>query len=573
MDGSTDDYGAINAIINAIPDRVRPLPSGAPWEHSGSYVIYIPPSTTECVIGTKLTIPAEKNITFITDSPSGAVLKYTGASNFALEFLPGSIAKSIGCINLGIRNGGISVVGTNGGDIRFDNVYFYNTPDFGLYFVDGPDYTDGDEYINPGDFTGTGSGVNTVFVTMDKCQFHYCNKGLGVVATTVLLFNCFKPRFNGTTNAPMTLDCTGVTVTEPEFQGVVNSTTVPYVHFPLTNPTAHIFFNGGRFGSEEFSITAPDARSFAPPDSSILFGEFGAYSAPAQVASNIVFKQLVCEGDNAAPKDTDHLVWLAGDVRRLKFEDSTFTNYQNDLINEVAFDADGTVAQECEFRNCEKQVTSIGEWFSSGGQGWTRTEERIEFPQTDSPSASVSTTTDTFVDGDVTVGTDRITLTAHGFVSSQQVQLTTTGTLPTGLSLATNYYVKNIDANTIELYTSAALTTIVDITAAAGGGTHTITAQGTAGSGATITITGASNDARGSMTLTTGTGSAAGNMVTLEFYREFAQAPKLMLMPANAGAAGKSMSVTNTSTYGVTIRMNAIPSDSTSYIFDYILVG
>lgn len=85
--------------------------------------------------------------------------------------------------------------------------------------------------------------------------------------------------------------------------------------------------------------------------------------------------------------------------------------------------------------------------------------------------------TDTFVDGDVSVANDTITLTAHTLKTGDLVQLTTTLTLPTGLSLATDYYVINIDANTIALatsYANALANTRVDITAAAGGGTHTI---------------------------------------------------------------------------------------------------
>jgi hypothetical protein len=85
------------------------------------------------------------------------------------------------------------------------------------------------------------------------------------------------------------------------------------------------------------------------------------------------------------------------------------------------------------------------------------------------------TKTDDFVDGDVTVGTDLITLTGHPFADNDIVRLTTTGTLPTGLATATTYFVKSVDANTISLYSDYGLTSIVDITDAAGGGTHTVT--------------------------------------------------------------------------------------------------
>ncbi|WP_051744827.1 hypothetical protein [Streptomyces yerevanensis] len=86
----------------------------------------------------------------------------------------------------------------------------------------------------------------------------------------------------------------------------------------------------------------------------------------------------------------------------------------------------------------------------------------------------------TFTSGDVNTTTDRATATSHGLPSSPgwKGQLTTTGTLPTGLSLATSYYAKRIDANTVEFYTDAALTAKVDITAV-GSGTHTFTPDNT----------------------------------------------------------------------------------------------
>lgn len=87
---------------------------------------------------------------------------------------------------------------------------------------------------------------------------------------------------------------------------------------------------------------------------------------------------------------------------------------------------------------------------------------------------------DTFVDGNVTVGTENINVASHPFTDLQRVQLTTSGTLPTGLSLATNYYVIYVDSDNIMLASSkanAVADTPVDITAASGGGTHTITSQ------------------------------------------------------------------------------------------------
>lgn len=49
-----------------------------------------------------------------------------------------------------------------------------------------------------------------------------------------------------------------------------------------------------------------------------------------------------------------------------------------------------------------------------------------------------------------------VTMNAHGFVTGQKVQLTTTGALPTGLSANTTYFVRVIDTNTFNLSTSLA---------------------------------------------------------------------------------------------------------------------
>lgn len=89
-----------------------------------------------------------------------------------------------------------------------------------------------------------------------------------------------------------------------------------------------------------------------------------------------------------------------------------------------------------------------------------------------------NSTARTFVDGGVVVGTDTITLdAAHGWVTGRKVAATTSGVLPAGLS-ATDYYVIVVTSTSIQLASSLANAqagTAVDITAAAGGGTHTLT--------------------------------------------------------------------------------------------------
>ena len=79
----------------------------------------------------------------------------------------------------------------------------------------------------------------------------------------------------------------------------------------------------------------------------------------------------------------------------------------------------------------------------------------------------------------VATTTDVLTATSHGLVPGQAVRLTTTDTLPDGLSLLTTYYAGAIDGNDFKLYSTAAKgvagstdqVTIDD----AGTGTHTVT--------------------------------------------------------------------------------------------------
>lgn len=86
-------------------------------------------------------------------------------------------------------------------------------------------------------------------------------------------------------------------------------------------------------------------------------------------------------------------------------------------------------------------------------------------------SAQVAAVQKTCADTDINTGTDSLTVTSHGFSTGDRVLLSTSGTLPTGLT-AGEYWVIRTDANTIKLATSsdlAAAGTAVNITAAGSG--------------------------------------------------------------------------------------------------------
>lgn len=70
-----------------------------------------------------------------------------------------------------------------------------------------------------------------------------------------------------------------------------------------------------------------------------------------------------------------------------------------------------------------------------------------------------------------------VTKSAHGFTSGMRVQFTTTGTLPTGVSLSTTYWVLVLTVNTFQLSTSLAnlQAGIYVATSGTQSGTHTVT--------------------------------------------------------------------------------------------------
>jgi hypothetical protein len=91
--------------------------------------------------------------------------------------------------------------------------------------------------------------------------------------------------------------------------------------------------------------------------------------------------------------------------------------------------------------------------------------------------ALLSLVTTTFVDGDVNTGTDQINIATHGLVLGDRVTFSSTGTLPAPIDTNNTYYVIFVDASNFKLaesLTDAIAGTALDLTSAAGGGTHTL---------------------------------------------------------------------------------------------------
>lgn len=81
-----------------------------------------------------------------------------------------------------------------------------------------------------------------------------------------------------------------------------------------------------------------------------------------------------------------------------------------------------------------------------------------------------------FTSTEVNTTNEQINIPAHNYVNEQRVQFITTGTLPAGLSLATDYYVTTAGADHVTVSTTTPAGTPVDLTSG-GTGTHQISPQ------------------------------------------------------------------------------------------------
>jgi len=95
----------------------------------------------------------------------------------------------------------------------------------------------------------------------------------------------------------------------------------------------------------------------------------------------------------------------------------------------------------------------------------------------------VSAVDRTFVDGDVNTTDSKITIAGSYYSTGIKTRFTTTGTLPTGLSTGTDYWMRREGTDSFSLYSSldtaqtGGATGKIVISSASGGGTHTVAIQ------------------------------------------------------------------------------------------------
>lgn len=133
------------------------------------------------------------------------------------------------------------------------------------------------------------------------------------------------------------------------------------------------------------------------------------------------------------------------------------TEVMNELLNDVKI-ASGDYHDQRVGGNALRRLVNIA--------GFESIDEYPEFPTNNRTGQTFTAAT-----------TDICTAAGHGFVTGDKVRLTTSNTLPAGLSLATTYFVIRLTADTFSLATTRALAvagTVVDVTGT-GTGTHTIT--------------------------------------------------------------------------------------------------
>jgi hypothetical protein len=178
------------------------------------------------------------------------------------------------------------------------------------------------------------------------------------------------------------------------------------------------------------------------------------------------FGTLLQRGDAATPEKFTTVAVLqeinppqaVSETVETTTHDSTVAEFINTYVDEGEITARGLFTNTADSTNVR------------GDLGGATDNWQICFP--DFGSVTDTFTTDFGTD-------DRLDATAHGLTTGQPVQVSSTTTLPAGLSASTIYYVAWVSANEITLHTTNAAavagTGAVDITDD-GTGTHTINA-------------------------------------------------------------------------------------------------
>lgn len=247
-----------------------------------------------------------------------------------------------------------------------------------------------------------------------------------------------------------------------------------------------IIYDGGAPTTNNVTVTTPIVTHTLNPEfvgtstGSNIIGAYGIGFDPNDVGSSDLFTDL--SGASRTPPNNQTFTvsgLVAGEDRVLVAPRTGSVIDTTQLATDVALSgATETLIQ------CSAAVPS-----ETPSSGTLRVEldsairKRIRY-QSNSGNDYTILADDTFADGDVdtTDGAsgNSVNIASHNFVTLDKVQLSSSGTLPGGLSTVTDYWIIRLDANNIQFAASVAdavAGTDIDITSAAGGGTHTIEVQ------------------------------------------------------------------------------------------------
>jgi hypothetical protein len=188
------------------------------------------------------------------------------------------------------------------------------------------------------------------------------------------------------------------------------------------------------------------------------------------------------------------------------------------------------------------------------------------------PGGKISAQADSFVVQDANATHQSLSIDSNGAATFSNRVNSTTG-----------FQIQNADNSvtilgvdtTSKIVTVTSLVSTGNITVnghiVTGGSAPAIAAGSAACTAPSISVSG--TDTSGTITITTGTGCAAGGtLATVTFATPFGVAPRVLLTPATANAAGLASYIDSTavSTTSFAIGANTTPADSTTYKWNYI---
>lgn len=149
-----------------------------------------------------------------------------------------------------------------------------------------------------------------------------------------------------------------------------------------------------------------------------------------------------------------------------------------------------------------------------------------------------------------------ITKASHGYSNGMPIIFTTTGSLPTGLSINTRYYVVNAASGTFNVEATVGGEAIA--TSSAGSGTHTVSPV--------LVTTGSTGWSTGDI-IAVGERSSRGTQDTTDRTIQWISGTEIMLSaPLTGSTALAGASVIKMNGYGIKIKMNTVSSSNLSYI-------